>query len=83
MPGTHCITSTRPAVVRSVGNLLASTAEAKAALRDHESIPGSRLVVRKNCGHGSRWRLETFLSEIEAFLDDVEGGRPVAGRRVV
>jgi len=53
------------------------------ALRDHESIPGSRLVVRKNCGHGSRWRLETFLSEIEAFLDDVEGGRPVAGRRVV
>lgn len=53
------------------------------ALRDHELISGSRLVVRKNCGHGSRWRLETFLSEIEGFLDDVEGGQPVAGQRVV
>jgi pimeloyl-ACP methyl ester carboxylesterase len=53
------------------------------ALRDHELIPGSRLVVRKHSGHGSRWRLETFLAEIEAFLDDVEGGRPVAGERVV
>jgi len=53
------------------------------ALRDHEMIHGSRLVVRKKCGHGSRWRLETFHSEIEAFLDDVESGRPVAGERVV
>jgi pimeloyl-ACP methyl ester carboxylesterase len=53
------------------------------ALRDHQLIPGSRLVVRKECAHGSRWRLETFLSEIEAFLDDVESGRPVAGERVV
>jgi len=53
------------------------------ALRDHELIPGSRLVLRKNCGHGSRWRLETFHSEIEGFLDDVESGRPVAGQRVV
>jgi hypothetical protein len=53
------------------------------ALRDQELIPGSRLVVRKHCGHGSRWRLETFHSEIEAFLEDVEGGRPVAGERVV
>jgi pimeloyl-ACP methyl ester carboxylesterase len=53
------------------------------ALRDHELIPGSRLVVRKNCAHGSRWRLETFLSEIAEFLDDVEAGRPVAGERVV
>ena len=53
------------------------------ALRDHELIPGSRLVVRKECGHGSRWRLKTFLSEIEAFLDDVEASRPVAGERVV
>ena len=53
------------------------------ALRDHELIPSSRLVLRKNCGHGSRWRLETFVSEIEAFLDDVESGRPVAGQRIV
>ena len=53
------------------------------ALRDHELIPGSRLVVRQHCAHGSRWRQETFLGEIEAFLDDVEAGRPVAGERVV
>lgn len=53
------------------------------ALRDHELIAGSRLVVRKRCAHGSRWRLETFISEIEAFLDDVDAGRPVAGERVV
>jgi 3-oxoadipate enol-lactonase len=53
------------------------------ALRDHELIPGSRLVVRKRCAHGSRWRLETFLSEIEGFLEDVDMGRPVAGERVV
>jgi pimeloyl-ACP methyl ester carboxylesterase len=53
------------------------------ALRDHALVPGSRLVVRRRCGHGSRWRLETWLGEIEAFLDDVEAGRPVAGQRVV
>ena len=53
------------------------------ALRDHELIAGSRLVVRRQCAHGSRWRLETFLSEIEEFLQDVEMGRPVAGERVV
>jgi pimeloyl-ACP methyl ester carboxylesterase len=53
------------------------------ALRDHELIPGSRLIVRQHCAHGSRWRLETFLAEIETFLDDVVAGRPVAGERVV
>jgi len=53
------------------------------ALRDHELIRGSRLVVRRRCGHGSRWRAETFLSEVEAFLDDVEANRPVAGKREV
>ena len=53
------------------------------ALRDHELIPGSRLVVRKRCAHGSRWRLKTFISEIEAFLDDVEAHRPTAGERLV
>jgi len=53
------------------------------ALRDHELIPGSRLVVRKRCAHGSRWRLDTFLSEIDAFLDDVDANCPIAGERVV
>ena len=53
------------------------------ALRDAGLIPGSRLVLRHRCAHGSRWRLETFLSEIEAFLDEVEAGRPVAGKREV
>jgi pimeloyl-ACP methyl ester carboxylesterase len=53
------------------------------ALRDHELIPGSRLVIRQRCAHGSRWRLETFLSEVEAFLEDVEAARPVGGERVV
>lgn len=52
-------------------------------LRDHDLIAGSRLIVRTRCAHGSRWRLETFLSEIEAFLDDVEAVRTVAGERVV
>ena len=53
------------------------------ALRDHELIPGSRLVVRERCGHGSRWRLDSFLREVDSFLADVEAGRPVAGKREV
>ncbi len=53
------------------------------AVRDHELIPGSRLVVRDRCAHGSRWRQETFISEIETFLADVEAGLPAAGRREV
>ena len=53
------------------------------AQRDHSLIAGSRLVVRKECGHGTRWRLPTFLGEVEAFLDDVDAGRPVAGERRV
>jgi len=50
------------------------------ALRDHGLIPGSRLVIRNRCGHGSRWRLDTFLREVEHFIDDVEARRPVAGK---
>ena len=50
---------------------------------DHDLITGSRLVIREQCGHGSRWRLDTFISEVEKFLDDVEAGRPVAGERRV
>jgi pimeloyl-ACP methyl ester carboxylesterase len=48
------------------------------ALRDAKLIPNSRLVVRERCGHGSKWRVETFVSEINAFLAAVEAGRPVA-----
>ena len=51
--------------------------------RDHALIPGSRLVVRRDCGHGFKWRMETWLAEVEAFLSDVEAGRPVAGEREV
>ena len=53
------------------------------AERDHGLIPGSRLVVREQCGHGSRWRVETFRAEVEAFLEDVQSGRTVAGERCV
>ena len=53
------------------------------ALRDHELIRGSRLVVRRECGHGSCWRPDTFRRAISDFLSDVEAGRPVAGKREV
>ncbi|HEU5320420.1 MAG TPA: hypothetical protein VFX28_06440, partial [Methylomirabilota bacterium] len=49
------------------------------ALRDHGLIAGSRLVVRKECAHGSCWRPETFRRAIIDFLADVDAGRPVAG----
>jgi pimeloyl-ACP methyl ester carboxylesterase len=51
------------------------------AERDHALIADSRLDVRERCGHGSRWRRETFRSVIEDFVADVEAGRPVAGDR--
>jgi 3-oxoadipate enol-lactonase len=53
------------------------------ATRDHALIPGSRLVVRERCGHGSRWRANTFLAEVESFLADVESGHPIAIERHV
>jgi pimeloyl-ACP methyl ester carboxylesterase len=53
------------------------------AERDHVLIPGSRFVLRERCGHGSKWRAETFVSEIEAFVADVEAGRPAGGERSV
>jgi len=56
---------------------------APCARRDHSLIKGSRFVLRRDCGHGFRWRAETFVAEIEAFIDDVEAGRPVAGERAV
>lgn len=51
------------------------------AVRDHKLVPGSRLVVRRKCGHGTRWRIETFRAELESFLADAEAGRDVAGER--
>lgn len=86
----HAI-ATRPDLTERIGKIAVPTLVLigewddflPCALRDHELIPGSRLVVRKRCAHGSRWRLDTFLSEIESFLDDVEGRRPTAGERVV
>jgi pimeloyl-ACP methyl ester carboxylesterase len=53
------------------------------AERDHGLIAGSRFVMRERCGHGSLWRKETFLAEIERFLGDVEAGRSVGGERRV
>jgi pimeloyl-ACP methyl ester carboxylesterase len=53
------------------------------ALRDHVLIPASRLVVRERCAHGTAWRLDTLIAQVETFLDDVEAGRPVAGERRV
>ncbi len=53
------------------------------ARRDHALIPGSRLVVRRRCGHGTLWRHETFIQELRSFLEDAEAGRPVAGEREV
>lgn len=86
----HAI-ATRPDLTQRIGAIRAPTLVMigawddflPCALRDHDLIAHSRLVVRQRCGHGSRWRAETFLSETEAFLADVEATRPVAGRREV
>jgi pimeloyl-ACP methyl ester carboxylesterase len=56
---------------------------APCARRDHGLIEGSRFVLRRGCAHGFRWRLDTFVAELEAFLADVEAARPVAGERTV
>ena len=56
---------------------------APCARRDHSLIKGSRFVLRRGCGHGFRWRTETFVAEIAAFIDDVEAGRSVADVREV
>lgn len=48
------------------------------ARRDAELIPNTRLVVRERCGHGTRWRVETFQAEVNAFLAAVDAGRPIA-----
>lgn len=48
------------------------------AIRDHALLTGARLVTRRECGHGFKWRTETWLAEIESFLQDVEAGREIA-----
>jgi len=86
----HAI-KTRPDLTKRIGQITAPALVMigewddflPCALRDQKLIPGSRLVVRERCGHGSRWRAETFVSEIESFLETVEAGRPVAGQRRV
>ncbi len=86
----HAI-ATRPDLTERIGSITAPSLVMvgewddfrPCAERDAGLIPGSRFVTRERCGHGSRWRAETFISEIEGFLADVEAGRPVAGQRVV
>ncbi len=46
----------------------------------HRQVAGSRLVVLKNCTHGSNmWRPQAFIDATLDFLADVDAGRPVAG----
>jgi pimeloyl-ACP methyl ester carboxylesterase len=47
------------------------------AMRDARLIPNASLVIRERCGHGSKWRAETFVSEINRFLAAVEAGERV------
>ncbi len=47
------------------------------ATRDAKLIPNASLIIRERCGHGSKWRAETFVSEITHFLDAVEAGERV------
>lgn len=77
---TGCITSITSPTLVMVG---AWDDFRPCAERDHGLIPGSRFVLREECGHGTRWRVETFRSELESFLADVEAGRPVAGERTI
>ena len=56
---------------------------APCARRDHSLIEGSRFVLGRAGGNGFRGRTETFVAGIEAFIEDVEAGRPVAGEREV
>jgi len=50
----------------------------------YDRIPGSRLVVLRNAGHGTNmWRPDAFVRETLDFLADVDAGRPVVDDRVV
>jgi pimeloyl-ACP methyl ester carboxylesterase len=53
------------------------------ALRDHALLPNARLVVRRQCAHGFRWRTETWLSELQSFLHDADAGAPIPDKRQV
>jgi len=89
--GTALAIAQRPNLTARLGEITAPTLVMigewddflPCAVRDHELIRGSRLVVRRECGHGSGWRAETFVQAIEEFLADVEAGWPVAGEREV
>jgi pimeloyl-ACP methyl ester carboxylesterase len=49
-----------------------------------EELPGARLVVFRDAGHGvPALRPEAFLDTVTGFFRDVEEGRPIALRRVV
>jgi 3-oxoadipate enol-lactonase len=56
---------------------------APCARRDHDLIRDSRFVLRRDCGHGFRWRLDTFVTELGQFLADVDAGTSIAGESVV
>ena len=89
--GTALAVAQRPDLTPRLGEIAAPTLVMigewddflPCALRDHELIRGSRLVVRRECGHGPSWRTLTLHQAIEDFLVDVEAGRPVAGEREV
>jgi pimeloyl-ACP methyl ester carboxylesterase len=89
--GTALALAQRPDLTTRLGEITAPTLVMigewddflPCALRDHELIRGSRLVVRRKCAHGSGWRTETFVRAIKEFLADVEAERPVAGEREV
>jgi 3-oxoadipate enol-lactonase len=89
--GTALAVAQRPDLTPRLGEIAAPTLVMigewddflPCALRDHELIRGSRLVVRRECGHGPSWRTQTLHQVIAGFLDDVEAGRPVAGEREV
>ena len=53
------------------------------AVRDHALIPDARLVIRKDCAHGFKWRTDVWLAELRSFLADADAGRGVAGTRKV
>lgn len=89
--GTALAIAQRPDLTARLGEITAPTLVTigewddflPCARRDHELIGGSRLVVRRECGHGSSWRTETFHQAIAGFLADVETGRPVGGEREI
>jgi pimeloyl-ACP methyl ester carboxylesterase len=49
--------------------------------RMKEQLPNARFVLIKDAAHGTcLWQPKKFAEAVADFLDDVEAGRPVAGR---